>query len=149
MTVDAWLIEFSKAAGIFALAFFSFWPAIPAGLALGLSPFVTIAVTSLSYASGAALVIGVGGRLRAWALKRLGRASVEREQTLVGRVWDRFGVAGLGLVAPVTVGAQIGAAFGIALSTRPRPLFFALSAGGLLWSILLTGLISLGFDLAF
>ncbi|MFQ3567712.1 MAG: hypothetical protein SNJ59_12010 [Aggregatilineales bacterium] len=147
--MDGWFTEFAKVASIFALAFFSFWPAIPAGLALNLSPIVTIAVTSLSYASGAAVVIGVGGRVRAWALRRLGRGLVERDQTFIRRVWDRFGVVGLGLVAPVTIGAQIGAAFGIALYTRPRPLFFALSAGGLLWSILLTGLISLGVELTF
>ena len=46
-------------ASIFGLAFFYFWPAIPAGLALGLSPLIVIATTSLSYMSGSA------GRLQA------------------------------------------------------------------------------------
>ena len=40
--------------------------AIPAGLALGLSPLTVIFTTTLSYASGAAVITLLGGPLRAW-----------------------------------------------------------------------------------
>jgi len=58
-----WLTVLSQLIGIFALAWVSFWPAILAGLALGLPPALVIATTALSYASGAALMPPV---LRWW-----------------------------------------------------------------------------------
>ena len=51
---------------------------------------------------------------------------------------------GLGLAAPMTVGAQIGAAIGLALNAPPRRLFLWMAIGALLWSITLTTLVSLG-----
>ncbi len=44
----------------------------------------------------------------------------------------------------MTVGAQIGAAIGLALNGKPRSLFIALSLGGLAWSIALTAAVTLG-----
>ena len=129
---------------IFALAFIYFWPAIPAGLALGLPPLVVIATTSLSYMSGVVLVVVVGGRFRQWVMNRLGRDSVLNPETLLGRTWARFGVIGLGLLAPMTIGAQMGAGLGITLDNRPMKVLLWMGIGGLLWSITLTLLVSLG-----
>lgn len=133
-----------KIVSIFALAFFYFWPAIPAGLALGLSPIIVILTTSLSYACGAAVVTLLGERVRAWVMKRLGNKAEVKSDSFLRRVWDKYGMVGLGLLAPMTVGAQIGAAIGLALNGKPRNLFIALSLGGLVWSIALTAAVSLG-----
>ena len=54
------------------------------------------------------------------------------------RIWDKYGMFGLGLAAPMTVGAQIGAGFGIALNAVPRRLFVVMTLGALAWSIGLT-----------
>jgi hypothetical protein len=129
---------------IFGLAFFYFWPAIPAGLALGLPPLVVVLTTSLSYACGVALVTLLGERVRDWALRRLGRAAALNPESLVGRTWGRFGVIGLGLAAPMTIGSQAGAALGIALGAPSRRLFLWMGVGALAWSILLTVLVLLG-----
>jgi hypothetical protein len=51
---------------------------------------------------------------------------------------------GLALLAPITTGAQIGAAMGMALNAPPRRLFLLMSLGGLLWAILFAAAISLG-----
>jgi hypothetical protein len=133
-----------KILSIFSLAFFYFWAAIPAGLAFGLSPLVVILTTSLSYISGVALVTLAGERVRAWIFKRLGKKTTLNPDSLAGRIWERAGVAGLGLAAPVTVGAQMGAAIGIALNARPRHLFFWMCAGAVAWSLLLTVLTTMG-----
>ena len=136
--------DFAAVGSIFALAFFYFWPAIPAGLALGLSPLVVIATTSLSYMSGVVLVVVVGGRFRQWVMNRLGRDSVLKPDTLLGRAWARFGVIGLGLLAPMTIGSQLGAGLGVTLDNRPRMVLLWMCIGGMVWSILLTVLVSLG-----
>lgn len=136
--------EIAKIASTFGLAFFSFWAAIPAGLALGLAPAAVVAITTLSYASGVALVALVGGRIRNWTLRRLQGGSIMKSDSRFRRIWERFGLVGLALAAPMTLGAQIGAALGIALEAQPRRLFVAMTLGGLMWSIILTLGVRLG-----
>ncbi|MEO8606913.1 MAG: small multi-drug export protein [Chloroflexota bacterium] len=138
------LVLIPKVASIFALAFFYFWPAIPAGLALGLSPLLVILTTSLSYACGAAVVTLLGERMRAWIMRRLGNKAEVKSDSFLRRIWEKYGMVGLGLLAPMTVGAQIGAAIGLALNGKPRRLFIALALGGLVWSIALTAAVTLG-----
>lgn len=142
--MDSLLLDLSKIASIFALAFFSFWPAIPAGLALGLSPLVVIVTTTLSYVCGVALVALFGGRVRDWVMKRLARNQAANADSRLHRIWERFGVVGLGLAAPMTVGAQIGAALGLLLNAHPQRLFASMSLGALAWSVALTIAVSLG-----
>lgn len=136
--------DFAAIISIFGLAFFYFWPAIPAGLALGLSPLIVILTTSLSYIAGVAAVTLFGTRLRDWILQRLGKKATLDPDSLAGRIWTRFGVPGLGLIAPMTVGSQIGAAVGLMLNARPRQLFIWMCIGAVAWSSLLTALVALG-----
>jgi len=133
-----------KLLSIFGLAFFYFWPSIPAGLALGLSPLVVILTTSLSYAAGGAVVTLLGERVRDWIMNRLGRSGPVNPDSRIRRIWDQYGMIGLGLIAPMTVGAQVGAAIGLALNGKPRPLFLWMALGGLTWSIALTTAVTLG-----
>jgi hypothetical protein len=135
-----------KIVGIFGLSWFSFWPAMPAGIALGLNPVVVIGVTTISYISGVALVLLPGERLRAWIQRRYGRKAVQKseEESLTRRMWRRYGVVGFGIIAPMTVGAQIGAMIGLALNVPGRRLLIWMSIGALLWSILLTVAVLLG-----
>lgn len=133
-----------KIVSIFSLAFFSFWPAMPAGIALGLHPLVVIATTTLSYASGALLMLLLGDRLRAAWRRFRGRDAEPAEtplpapDTLLRRAWRRFGAAGLGLLAPMTVGSQTGALVGMALNIRRWVILVWMVLGALVWSILLT-----------
>jgi hypothetical protein len=136
--------DLAAVGSIFALAFFYFWPAIPAGLALGLSPLIVIATTSLSYISGVVLVVVVGGRFRQWVMNRLGRDSVLNPETLLGRTWTRFGVIGLGLLAPMTIGSQMGAGLGVTLDNRPMKVLLWMCIGGVVWSMILTALVTAG-----
>ncbi|MBZ0295594.1 MAG: small multi-drug export protein [Anaerolineae bacterium] len=133
-----------KIASIFTLAFFTFWPAIPAGLALGLQPLVVIVTTTLSYVCGVLLVVVPGVRLRAWVMRRYSRQATLTPGSLLHRVWERYGLAGLGLLGPMTVGAQIGAILGLSLDAHPRRLLLWMSLGALAWSLLLTTLVALG-----
>jgi hypothetical protein len=74
----------------------------------------------------------------------LGRESVLNPDTLLGRTWARFGVIGLGLLAPMTLGSQMGAGLGVTLDNRPMKVLLWMCIGGLVWSVILTGLVSLG-----
>jgi hypothetical protein len=105
---------------------------------------VVVATTTLSYVCGVAVIALFGPRVRDWVMKRLLRREVSLPQGRLRQIWNRYGLIGLGLVAPMTTGAQIGAALGLALNAHPARLFVALCLGGLVWSIILTMAVGLG-----
>jgi uncharacterized membrane protein YjjB (DUF3815 family) len=53
-------------------------------------------------------------------------------------------VAGLGLLAPMTIGSHTGALLGLALKARPRALLIWMTLGALGWSLLLSAIALLG-----
>ena len=133
-----------KLASIFAWAFVSFWTAIPAGLALGLTPIVVALTAWLSYSAGAALVILVGQPIRDRIAARLGSKATVNPDSTIWRVWERYGLIGLALLAPMTTGSHIGALLGLSLGAPSRRLLVALSLGAAVWAALITGGVMLG-----
>lgn len=130
---------------MFSLSFFSFWTSIPAGLAMGLSPIVVFLTAILSYVAGILVVLLPGERIRAWFLNRYQRKNKDDEQpSLIRRAWDQYGIMGLGLLGPMTVGAQIGTALGLSLNAPPRKLFIWMTLGAIAWSLILTIIFALG-----
>jgi len=129
---------------VFALAFFSFWAAIPFGLALGLGPVAVAATATISYACGVGIVVLLGKPIRDRIMQRFGGKLKTNQDSIVHRAWRRFGVIGLALLAPLTTGAQIGAVLGLSLGAPPRRLWIAMSLGALLWAALLTAAVMLG-----
>jgi hypothetical protein len=136
--------DLPKVLGIFALSWLAFWPAIPAGIALGLSPVVVIATTTMSYTSGVAAVLLVGGRLREWFMRRVNRGGAVNPDSRIQQIWKRYGIIGLGLASPMTVGAQAGAVIGVTLNVPARKLLLWMTLGALAWSIGLTTAVVLG-----
>jgi len=131
----------SALVGVFGLAFFWFWGAIPAGIALGVNPILVTVTVWLSYVSGVVVIALVGGPLRDRIMARFAHkdsedaASEDKPQPLIRRVWDRFGLVGLALLAPVTVGSQIGAALGLTLGVQPRRLTLGMALGAIPWAV--------------
>jgi hypothetical protein len=130
----------------FGLAFFYFIGAIPAGVGLGLSPVLAAIIAWLSYTAGVALVALGGAPLRAWLMRRFKFRPEQHTTSLIGRVWQRYGLLGLSLLAPVTVGAQLGALIGVALGVPPRRLVIGLSLGVIVWCIGIGLAITLGLQ---
>jgi hypothetical protein len=86
-----------------------------------------------------------GERIRAWFLNRYQRKNKDDEQpSLIRRAWDQYGIMGLGLLGPMTVGAQIGTALGLSLNAPPRKLFIWMTLGAIAWSLILTIIFALG-----
>lgn len=129
---------------VFAVAFLSLWASIPTGYALSLSTLVIIVTASISYALGVAIVALPGERVKNWLLAKMGRKSVISDDSLIYRAWKRFGLIGLALLAPITTGAQLGAAIGLTLNAPPRRLLVWMTIGAFLWSALIAAAISLG-----
>ncbi len=148
--MPSFLTSLAAASTVFGLAFFHFWSAIPAGIALGITPLLVIIVTTLSYGSGAALVILVGTPLRERINRRMESrsdavdAKPNRTIILVQNTWERFGLLGLAILAPMTVGSQIGAVIGLGFGAHPVRLVLALTLGAAAWASLITMAVQFG-----
>jgi len=133
-----------KLGSIFALAFIYFWASIPAGIALEVPPVVVLLTAWVSYVAGVVVVVLLGTPARAALLKRFGGKGASNPDSMIQRVWNRFGLLGLALLAPVTTGSQIGALIGLSLGAPPRKLIGAMSLGAALWGIIITLVAALG-----
>ena len=133
-----------KLGSIFALAFIYFWASIPAGIALEVPPVVVLLTAWVSYVAGVVVVVLLGTPARAALLTRFGGKGASNPDSMIQRVWNRFGLLGLALLAPVTTGSQIGALIGLSLGAPPRKLIGAMSLGAALWGIIITLVAALG-----
>lgn len=132
---------------LFALGVAELWAAAPAGAAMGLDPLLVFAVAAAGAVSGGTGVILLGERVKAWLERRRKREELERKRGLLYRVWQRYGVIGWGLLAPLLVGSPLGAAFGLVLGAPPRRLLPWLAAGSVLWAMVFSLLAFLGKQL--
>jgi len=131
-------VDLAKLLSVFALGAVELWAAIPAGLALDVSPLLVGVVAAAGAMLGVLVVVLLGERVRDWVVRRHGDGDRTGPHGLIRRIWDRYGVIGLGLLAPLLTGAPVGAALGLALGVPAgRPLFW-LSIGIALWSTVLT-----------
>ena len=129
------------------LGFLYFIAAIPAGVAAGAPAWIAGLAAGLGYVAGAAVVLLAGAPLREWLVRKL-RIPVERDPSkLVWRMWERGGLLGLCLVAPVTIGPQATAVIALAVGEKPRRIIGAVALGIIPWCVLFAALTALGFKL--
>jgi len=90
----------------------------------------------------ACLLFDLGERIRNKLLKRVNRE--DKRNKYIDRICDRYGASGLGLFAPLLIGAPLGTALGIALGVPGNRLFFWMSLGIIICAIGLTIVIEFG-----
>lgn len=119
------------------------WAAIPAGTAMKLHPVLTGIASALGAIIGAVIVIFLGDRLRQWLLRN--KEKEGKRKGRIYRIWEKYGVIGLGLLSPLLTGAPLGAAIGVSLGASPRRLILWMSIGILIWTVILTAISTLGY----
>ncbi len=130
---------------VLAIGFVELWAAVPAGIAMGLPAPLVWAATLCGALLGIAAVVIAGDRLRAWLVSRFGHGAA-REGGRLRRLWDRYGVIGWGLLAPLLLGAPLAAAIGVALGAARGRLVFWLGVGAAVWTTVLTVAVALGAE---
>jgi len=133
----------AKFISVTCLGILELWAAIPAGTALKLPPLLNGIASGLGAVIGALLIIVAGDRLRSWLLKK--REKTHNRESRIYKIWDKYVVIGLGLLSPLLTGAPLGAAIGISLGAPPKRLFFWMSIGIAIWTVILTAVSALGF----
>lgn len=128
------MIAFLGAVSVtFGLGFFYFVGAVPGGVAAGLPVVVATLVAWIGYASGAAVMLLLPARAREWIARKLRLPRGRDPKKLFWRAWDRFGLPGMGLLAPVTIGPQTACLLALAIGEKPVRVFAALALGALPW----------------
>lgn len=62
----------------------------------------------------------------------------------MARIWEKYGVIGLGFASPLLTGAPLGAAIGISLGAPTGKLLWWMAIGIVFWSVILTAAVSFG-----
>ncbi|MGZ7067301.1 MAG: small multi-drug export protein [Methanobacterium sp.] len=122
---------------VFVASFIELWAGIPLGLALQLNPFLTGTVAALGAITAAFIVSFLGEGVREKFIKWRYKDKDLKKGTFY-KVWNKYGIIGLGLLSPLLFGAPLGAALGIVLGAERKALFMWMSIGIVLWSIFLT-----------
>jgi hypothetical protein len=120
------------------------WVGIITGVALGLSPALSGAVSIASAIVGVTLGVAAGGRLQQ-LIYRSRRLAKRRER--IERVWKRYGIPGLALQAPLLTGPILATLLALTLGAPPRPLLLWMLASVVIWGVVLTGGVALGFSI--
>lgn len=130
---------------VLGLGAVTLWGAIPIGLALGLDPWAAGVAAAMGAALGTLAVSAVGDRIRNYPPTPLAKAAT-RHRGLLYRIWARYGAPGLGLAAPLFVGAPLGTAMGIILGAPTARLLLWTMLGIVFWSAGLTFVATMGLS---
>ena len=156
-----------KAIAVAGIAVFELWAAIPAGFVFGLPPVLIGIVTIMGGISASILVVTIGGKIKKYIQRKreikfeqLSAAEKEeiqqrqvekknKQQGKIYKIWDRFGIIGLGLLAPIITGVLIGSTIVISLGVSKKRIILWVGLGVVMWTGLLVSLASLGIDFIF
>ena len=107
------------------LATFEIYAAIPAGFAFGLSAWLIFFASVIGGITGVFVAAFLGDKIRDLVAKyKKPKIKEIKTDTLAHRIWDKFGIIGLGFFGTFTVGAPISIAVGVGLNASLNRLVF-------------------------
>jgi len=123
-----------------------FWGGFPAALAFKF-PVVVAGIVTAAGAEVAVLIIVLAGRhLQAFIQRKFPAWLEKTEKGKAGKIWQKYGMPGLGLISPVLPGAPQAALIGLVLSASPQRVILWVSLGILFWSVAVTAGLILGIE---
>lgn len=129
------------------LATFEIYAAIPAGFAFGLSP-VTILIASLvGGLAGVFAATFLGDKIKALLHKKKPTKSPLEKYPIILKIWNKYGIIGLGFLGTMTVGAPISIAAATALNVNLQKLLVWCCLGVITRCILFTSIGYYGLQL--
>ena len=131
----------------FSLGFFYFISAIPVAVVAGAPLWAAAVMAWFGYSAGGALMIVLGAPLRAWLLKKMNLSLEPNPQKFFWKIWQRYGLWGVGLIAPVTIGPQVAALLLLALGEAPKKILGSIAFGALPWTVGFVVAIKFGFHI--
>ncbi len=119
------------------------WVGIVSGLALGLSPVLSGAASIAGGLVGVALTVVAGEWLQRWLYEH---PWLSKRRKRVERLWNRYGIIGTALQAPILTGTPLATLIALGLGAPPKRLLVWMSVSVVLWGVLISGAAVLGFS---
>jgi len=117
------ILMFLKILTVAGLATFEIYAAIPAGYAFKLSPFTILFASIIGGLAGVFVSYFFGDKIRAFFHKKKTVEKTESQKhPMITRLWNKYGVVGLGFLGTITIGAPISIAVGAGLNVNLKKL---------------------------
>lgn len=129
------------------LATFEIYAAIPAGFAFGLSPWTIFFASVIGGLTGVFVVAFLGDKIRSYFNKNKSTEGKTNKHPMMYRIWNKYGIIGLGFLGTITVGAPISIAVGVGLNANLKKLLTWCCIGVVTRCILFTLIGYLGVQL--
>lgn len=131
------------------LATFEIYAAIPAGFAFKLSPWTIFFTTVTGGIIGVYVAAFLGEKIKAFLARYRKPKAVKKEAKpgLAHKLWEKYGVIGLGFVGTMTVGAPVSIAVGYGFGVSATKMVAWCCAGVLTRCALFTALGHYGLKL--
>ena len=105
------------------LATFEIYAAIPAGFAFGLSPWAIFFASLVGGIAGVFVAAFLGDKIRALFHKnKPTKEAAAQKHPMILKLWNKYGIIGLGFLGTVSVGAPISIAVGVGLNANIKKL---------------------------
>jgi len=104
------------------LATFEVYAAIPTGFAFGLHPLMIFAASVVGGLAGVFVAAFLGDKIRAFFMRNKKAKPHKPHSGLAYRLWDKYGVIGLGFLGTMTVGAPVSLAVGVGFNVPLKKL---------------------------
>jgi len=131
------------------LATFEIYAAIPAGFAFGLSPIIIFFASLIGGILGVFVAAYLGDKIKS-LVNQFRKTKVEKtkkEPGFVLKIWEKYGVIGLGLLGTMSVGAPISIGVGVSFNVPTNKMVFWCCLGVLIRCALFTTIGHLGVQL--
>ncbi|HEY0196020.1 MAG TPA: small multi-drug export protein [Methanobacterium sp.] len=129
---------------VFLVGIAELWLAVPLGLILKLSPINTAVISAMGSITAALIVAFAGSNLRSRFVKWRYGSDEDIKKGGMYKIWNKYGVIGLGLLSPLLFGALLGTALGIIFGAERNRLLLWITIGIVIWSVGLTAAVYMG-----
>ena len=113
------MLEILTVAG---LATFEVYAAIPAGFLFKMHPLLIFLYSSIGGLVGVFVAAFLGDRIRAFFQRNRAPKEPKPKTGLGYRLWDKYGIIGLGFLGTMTIGAPISLAIGVGFNAPLKKL---------------------------
>ena len=120
------------------LASFEIYAAIPAGFAFGLSPLTIFFATIAGGLAGVFVAAFLGNKIRQLFTKKNAEKKPKPKTGIGYRIWDKYGIIGLGFLGTMTIGAPASIAIGIGFNASLQKLLTWCCIGVIIRCLLFT-----------
>jgi hypothetical protein len=138
------LAEIARVLSVMALSMVELWAGYAAAIALGLGPLMAALVSGCGAFLGVFLIAVFGQRLRVWVIDRFAGGEEGKRAARVAGLWKKYGIVGVGIVAPLVVGVPVATALGIGLGAPTAKLLSLMGVVIVFWCVVLAGATILG-----